>query len=145
MESHLPWSPLGFFHFLSFLNWRIIALQCCGGLCCTSTWISYNYIHETLESPLDCKEIKPVNPKGNQHWIFIGRNNTEASTFWPPDAKSWLIGKDPDAGKDWGQEEKGAIEDMASLTQWTWVWANSRRQWRTGKTAVHGVTESDTT
>ena len=119
MESHLPPSPLGFFHFLSFLNWRIIALQCCGGLCCTSTWISSNYIHETLESPLDCKEIKPVNPKGNQPWIFIGRNNTEAPTFWPPDANSWLTGKDPDAGKDWGQEEKGAIEDkMVGWHHW---------------------------
>ena len=60
-----------------------------------------------------CKEIKPVNPKGNQFWIFIGRTGAEAETpiLWPPDVKSWLIGKDPDAGKDWRQEEKGAAED----------------------------------
>ena len=68
---------------------------------------------KTLESPLECKEVKSVNSKGNQHWIFIGRTDTEAETpiLWPPDAKSWLIGKDPDAGKDWGQKEKGATED----------------------------------
>ena len=66
----------------------------------------------TLESPLDCKEIKPVHPKGN-HWVFIGRTDAkaEAPILWPPDAKGQLIGKDPDAGKDWGQEEKGATED----------------------------------
>ena len=65
----------------------------------------------TLESPMDCKEIKPFNPKGNQPWIFIGRTGAEAPVFWPPDAKSWLVGKDPDAGKDWGQVEKGMTED----------------------------------
>ena len=64
-----------------------------------------------FESPLDCKEIKPVNPKGNQTCIFIGRTDAEGPTLWPPDAKSWLIGKDPDAEKDWGQEEKGVAED----------------------------------
>ena len=70
-------------------------------------------LEKTLESPLDCKEIQPVHPKGNQSWMFIGRTGTEAETpiLWPPDVKSWLIGKDPDAGKDWGQEEKGTIED----------------------------------
>ena len=70
-------------------------------------------LEKTLESPLDCKEINSVNPKGNQHWILIGRTDTEAETpiLWPPDAKSRLIGKDPDAGTDWGQEEKGATED----------------------------------
>ena len=66
---------------------------------------------KTLESPLDYKDIKPVNPKGNQPWIFIGRTDAEAPILWPPDAKNWLIRKDPDAGKDWGQEEKGATED----------------------------------
>ena len=68
---------------------------------------------KTLESPLDKKEIKPVNPKGNQPWIFTGRTDAEAEVpiLWPPDAKNWLIGKDPDAGKDWRQEEKGATED----------------------------------
>ena len=66
-------------------------------------------LEETLESPLDCKKIKPVNPKGNQSWIFIGRMDAEAEAplLWPRGAKNWLIGKDPDAGKDWRQEEKG--------------------------------------
>ena len=66
-------------------------------------------LEKTLESPLDSKDIKPVNPKGNQAWIFVGRTDAEAEApiLCPPDAKSWLIGKDPDAGKDWGQEEKG--------------------------------------
>ena len=70
-------------------------------------------LEKTLESPLDCKEIKPVHPKGNQSWIFIGRTDAEAETpiLWPPNVKNWLIGKDPDAGKDWRQEEKGMTED----------------------------------
>ena len=70
-------------------------------------------LEKTLESSLDCKEIKPVNPKGNQSWIFIGRTDAEAEAaiLWPPDAKSRLTGTDPDAGKDWGQEVKGTIED----------------------------------
>ena len=74
-------------------------------------WIGV--LEKTLESPLGSKEIQPVNPKGNQSWIFIGRTDAEAETpiFWPPDAKKWLIWKDPDAGKDWRQEEKGMTED----------------------------------
>ena len=70
-------------------------------------------LEKTLESPLECKKIQPVHPKGNQSWIFIGRTDAEAETpiFWPPDAKSRLIGKDPDAGKDWGQEEEETTED----------------------------------
>ena len=70
-------------------------------------------LEKTLESPLDYKEIQPVNPKGNQSWIFIGRTYVEAEApiLWLPDAKHWLIGKDPDAGKDWRQEEKGMTED----------------------------------
>ena len=70
-------------------------------------------LEKTLESPLDCKEIQPVHPKGDQSWVFTGRTDVEAETpiLWPPDAKSWLIWKDPDAGKDWGQEEKGPTED----------------------------------
>ena len=68
-------------------------------------------LEKTLDSPLDCKEIQPVHPKGNQSWIFIGRTHAEAPIFWPPDVKSRLIGKDSDAGTDWGQEEKGATED----------------------------------
>ena len=70
-------------------------------------------LKKTLESPLDCKEIKPVHPKWNQSWIFIRRTDakTEALIVWPPDAKSRLIGRDPDAGKNWGQKEKGTTED----------------------------------
>ena len=70
-------------------------------------------LEKTLESPLDCKEIKPPYPKGNQSWIFIGRTDAEAETpiFWPPDVKNWLLGKAPVAGKNWGQEKKGMTED----------------------------------
>ena len=78
-------------------------------------------LEKTLESPLSTKEIKPVKPKGNQPWILIGRTNAEAPILWPPDAKSigWLIGKGPDAGKDWGQEAKGTAEDeMAGWHYW---------------------------
>ena len=78
-------------------------------------------LEKTLKSPLDCKEIKPVNPKGNQPWIFIRRTDAEAEApiLWPPDVKSQLTGKDPDAGKDWKQEEKGTTEDeMAGRHHW---------------------------
>ena len=70
-------------------------------------------LENTLENPLDWKEIQPVHPKGNESWIFIGRTDAEAETpiFLPPDVKNWLIGKDSDAGKDWGREEKGTTED----------------------------------
>ena len=70
-------------------------------------------LEKTLESPLDCKEIQLIHPKGDQSWVFIGRTDVEAEgpILWPPDAKSSLIGKDPDAGRDWGQEEKGTTED----------------------------------
>ena len=96
-------------------------------------------LEKTLESPLDCKEIQPVHPKGHQSWVFIGGTDVEAETpvLWPTHAKSWLIGKDPDAGRDWEQEEKGTSEDeigwMASPTQWAWVWVNSRSWWWTGR------------
>ena len=76
---------------------------------------------EIIESPLDSKEIKPVSPKGNQQWIFIGRTDAEAEApiLWPLDAKSWLTGKNPDAGKDWEQEEKGMTEDeMVGWHHW---------------------------
>ena len=83
------------------------------------SWLPKNWcfwtvvLERTLESPLDCKEIQPVHPKGNQSWIFIRRTDAEAETpiLWPPDSKNWLIGKDPDAGKDWHLEEKGTTED----------------------------------
>ena len=76
-------------------------------------WFWAVVLEKALESPLDCKEIQPVNPKGNQSWIFIGRADAVTLVLlrWPPDAKNWLIRKDPDAGKDWRQEEKGTTED----------------------------------
>ena len=75
-------------------------------------------LEKTLESPLDCKEIQPVHPKGHQSWVLFGRADVEAETpiVWPPEVKSWLTGKDPDAGKDWGQEEKGTTED--DMVEW---------------------------
>ena len=91
------------------------------------SWVLKNWcfctvvLEKTLESPLDGKEIQPVQPKGNQSWVFIGRTDAEAETpiLWPCDAKNWLIGKDPDAGKDWGQEEKGTTEDeMVGWHHW---------------------------
>ena len=86
---------------------------------CEERWVLKNWcfwtvvLEKTLESPLDYKEIQPVHPKGNQSWIFVGRTDAEVETpiLWPPDAKNWLLGKDPDAGKDWRQEEKGMTED----------------------------------
>ena len=96
---------------------------------------------KTLESPLDSKEIQPFHPKGNQSWIFIGKNDAEAEAaiLWPPDAKTWLTGRDPDAGKDWRWEEEemtGGDGWIESLTQWTWVWVSSRNWWWTGKPGV---------
>ena len=99
-------------------------------------------LEKTLESPLDCKKIKPVNSKGNGPWIFIGRTDAEAEVpvLWPPDAKSQLIGKDLDAGKPMkaGGEGGGRGWDswMASLTQRTWVWVNSRSWWWTGRSGM---------
>ena len=108
------------------------------------SWVPKNWsfwtvvLEKTLESPLDCKEIQPVNPKGNQSWIFIGRTDGEAEIpiLWPTNARNWLIGKYHDAGKDWRQEEKGTTgwdDWMASPTQWTWVWAGSGSWWWTGR------------
>ena len=97
---------------------------------CEESWVPKNWcfwtvvLEKTLESPLDHKEIQPVHPKGDQSWIFIGTTDVEAETpiLWPPHAKSWLIGKDSDARRDWGQEEKGTTEDEKSRTRmsdWT--------------------------
>ena len=106
-------------------RWRIDAFELCVVLA------------KTLVSPLDFKEIQPVHSKGDQSWMFIGRTNVEAETpiFCPPYAKSWLTWKDPDAGKDWGQEEKGMTEDeMDGITDsMNMSLSNSGRWWRTGK------------
>ena len=91
---------------------------------CEESWALKNWcfwtvvLEKTLESPLDCKEIQPVHPKGDQSWVFIGRTDIEAETLllWPPHVKSWHIWKDLDVGKDWGQEEKGMIED--EMVRW---------------------------
>ena len=94
------------------------------------SWVLKNWcfgtvvLEKTLESPLDCKEIKPVHHKGNQSWIFIGRTDAKNETpiLWPPNVKSWLIWKDPDAGKDWRQEQKGMTED--EMVGWH-LWLNA--------------------
>ena len=103
-------------------------------------------LEKTLESPLDCK-IHPVHPKGSQSWIFTERTDVEAETpvLWPPHTKSWLIWKDPDAGRDWGQEEKGMTGWdgwMASPTQWTWVWVDSGSWCWTGRLGMLRFTGS---
>ena len=121
-------------------------------------WVLKNWcfrtmvLDKTLESSFDNKEVKPLNPKGNQLWIFIGRTDAKAETsiLWPPDAKSWLTGKDPVAEKDWGQEEKVVTED--EMVGWHhrldghWVGSGSelvmnREAWWA---AVHGITKSRT-
>ena len=81
-------------------------------ICFRTRWIYLTLLNWTLEGPMDSKESKLVNPKGNQPWIFTGRTDAEAPILWPPDAKSWLIGKDPDAGKDWRQEKRTMKDEM---------------------------------
>ena len=96
------------------------------------SWVMKNWcfwtvvLEKTLETPSDCKEMQPVHPKGDQSWVFIGRTDVEAETpiLWPPDVKSWLIWKVPDAGKDWRQEEKGMTED--EMVGWH-HWLNGHR------------------
>ena len=134
---------------ISLIGWKLnvrlgkamvfpVVMYGCWELDCEGSWVPKNWhfwtvvLEKTLESPLNCKKSQPVHPKGNLSWIFIGRTDAEAETpiLWPPDAKNWLIGKEPDAGKDWRHEEKGMTGWggwMASLTQWTWVWASSER------------------
>ena len=109
-------------------------------------------LEKTLVSPLDCKEIQPIHPKGNQSWISIGRTDAEAETpkLWLPDAKSWLNGKDPDAGKDWVQEKKGwqrmrwldfITDSMYMSLSKFWEFVMGREDWHA---ADHGVTKSQT-
>ena len=112
---------------------------------CEESWAPKSWcfwtvvLEKTLESSLDCKEIQPVHSKGDQFWVFLGRNDAEAETpvLWPPHTKSWLIGKDPDAGRDWGQEkgtdDRGWDGWMASPTRWMWVWVNSGSWWWAGR------------
>ena len=117
-----------------------------------NSWFRTVVLEKTLKSPLDSKEMKSVNPKGNQPWIFIGRTDAEAEApvLWPPDAKSWLIGKELDARKDWGQEEKRATEDaidsitnsMHMCLSKLWEIVKNRKAWHA---SVHGLAESDTT
>ena len=127
------------------------------------SWVPKNWcfwtvvLEKTLESPLNCKEVQPVHPKGDQSWVFIGRTDVEAETLilWPPDAKSWLIWTEPDAGKDWGQEEKGTTEDeMAGwhhrLNGHDFEWTPGDgdemvMDWEAWRAAIHGITESDMT
>ena len=108
-----------------------------------STLLIIREMEKTLENPLDCKEIQPVHSKGDQPWVFYGRKDTKAETpvLWPPHVKSWLTGKDSDAGRDWGWagrkgDNRGWDGWMASPTQWTWVWVNSGRWWRTRRPGV---------
>ena len=120
----------------------------------TKNWCLWTVVLEKIpESPLDNKEIKQVNLKGNRPWILLGRTNAESKTpvFWSSDVNSWLIEKVPDAGKDWGHKERRASGWdgwMASLMQWTWTWANSERWWQTGRPGMLqwvGVAELDMT
>ena len=125
---------------------------------CEESWAPKNWcfstvvLEKTLESSLDCKEIQPVHPKGDQSWVFFGRSNAKAETpiLWPPDVKSWLIWKDADAGKDWGQEKKGTTEDeMVGWHHWLNGYefkqtpgdSEDREAWHA---AVHGAAKSQT-
>ena len=122
--------------------------------CCLKNWCFWTVVLKTLDSPLDCKEIQPVHPKRNQSRIFIGRTDAEAEAeipiLWPPDVKNWFIWKDPDAGKDWRQKEKGTTED--EIVGWHHCLNGYEFEWTPGVddgrevrcAAVHGVTKSQT-
>ena len=117
----------------------------CEGSWALTNWCFWTVVLEkTLESLLDCKKVQPVHTKGDQSWVFIGRTDAKAETpiFWPPHVKSWLIGKDPEAGRDWGPggegDDRGWDGWMASPTRWTWVWVNSGSWWWTGRPGMLG-------
>ena len=127
---------------------------------CEESWVRKNWcfwtvvLEKTLESPLDCREIQPVHSIGDQSWVFFGKNDAKAETpiLWPPHVKSWLIGKDSDAGRDWGQGEKGTTED--ELTGWHHRLDGHEFGWTLGVGDGHGdlaccsswdLKESDTT
>ena len=125
----------------------VVVYGCEWELDCEESWVLKNWcfwtvvLEKTLESPLDCKEIQPIHPKGDQSWVFTGRTDAKAETpiLWPPHEKSWLFGKDPDAGRVWGageRDDRGWDGWMASLTRWTWVWVNSGNWWWIGRPGV---------
>ena len=104
-------------------------------------WCFWTVVLENIfEHPLDCKEIQWIHPKGDESWVFIGRTDVEGPVLWPPDVKTWLSGTNPDAGKDWRQEEKGTTEDdmvgWHHWLRWTWAWASSGSLWWTGRPGV---------
>ena len=143
---------IAIFFFPTLFHYRLLQVIDCSSLLSAEELMLLNSgVGEDSWESLGQKEIQPVNPEGSQPWIFIGRTDAKAPKLWSSDIKSQLIRKDPNAGKGWGKE-KGMTGDngwMSSLTQWTWVWANSRSlEWRTGKPAVlstWGGKESDMT